>query len=147
MTYYPTLGVSQPALMDILNTISDIVFTIARDDDGMWRFTMVNQRFLEATGLKPDAVFGQRVIDVVPRPAHDLVLSKYEEAIATRRPVQWEEVSVYPSGTKVGHVTVVAMFDAQGMCRTIVGWVHDATECARRAALVAERQGEKQREP
>ena len=36
MTYYPTLGVSQPALMDILNTISDIVFTIARDDDGMW---------------------------------------------------------------------------------------------------------------
>ena len=147
MTYYPALGVSQPALMDILNTISDIVFTIARDDDGMWRFTMVNQRFLEATGLKPDAVFGQRVIDVVPRPAHDLVLSKYEEAIATRRPVQWEEVSVYPSGTKVGHVTVVALFDAQGMCRTIVGWVHDATECARRAALVAERQGEKQREP
>ena len=62
MTYYPALGVSQPALMDILNTISDIVFTIARDDDGMWRFTMVNQRFLEATGLKPDAVFGQRVV-------------------------------------------------------------------------------------
>src|SRR6266478_1668325 len=98
MTYYATLGVRQPAMMDILNAISDIMFTIARDDDRMWRFTMVNQRFLEATGLKPDAVFGQRVFDVVPRPALDPVLSKYEDAIATRRPVQWEEVSVYPSG-------------------------------------------------
>jgi len=51
----------------------------------------------------------------------------------------WEEVSLYPAGTKVGHATVVALFDYMGVCRTIVGWVHDATQCARRGALVAPR--------
>jgi PAS domain S-box-containing protein len=133
---HASIGVSQSYLIEILNTISDIVFTVLLDERGEFRFAMVNRRFLEATGLSPDRVFGQRVVDVIPEPSRNMVVEKYRQAIATRRPVVWEERSAYPAGTKLGHVTIVALFNSDGGFSQIVGWVHDVTECERRAALV-----------
>jgi hypothetical protein len=43
-------------------------------------------------------------------------------------------MSLYPTGPKLGHVTVVALGSGFGSRTVIVGWVHDVTECARRAA-------------
>ncbi len=119
---------SEKQLNLILNNVSDVIFAIAVETDGGFRFASVNSRFLEATGLSEGQVVGSRVQDVIPEVAHAQVLAKYHEAIRTGQPVHWEEVSVYPAGRKVGQVTVVPVSDAHGTCTQLVGMVHDISE-------------------
>ncbi len=118
-------------LSSILNNVSDVVFAVAVEPGERFRFIWANRRFLEATGLPESAVAGALVRDVIPQPAHGLVFAKYREAIASGQPSHWEEASEYPSGRRVGHVTVVPVFDADGTCRQLVGMVHDITDTKR----------------
>jgi PAS domain S-box-containing protein len=112
----------------VLNNVSDVVFAVAVEPSGGFRFASVNQRFLDLTGLPEGTVVGARVQDVIPEAARALVLGKYQEAIESARPTHWEEVSEYPAGRRLGQVTIVPVFDAAGMCRQLVGVVHDVTE-------------------
>jgi PAS domain S-box-containing protein len=125
----------------ILNNVSDIVFAVAVEPEGGFRFAWVNQRFLEATGLKEAQVVGARVQDIIPEPAQPLVFGKYREAIQTGLPVHWEEISEYPAGQKTGQVTMVPVPDARGTFTQLVGVVHDVTE--REAAARALRDSER----
>ncbi len=112
----------------ILNNVSDVIFSVAVEPGGVFRFSSVNRRFLEVTGLRETQIAGVLVRDIVPATAHALVFQKYDEAIRSRLPVSWEETSEYPSGRRVGHVTVVPVFDPHGICTQLVGMVHDITE-------------------
>ncbi|MBW8079063.1 MAG: PAS domain S-box protein, partial [Gallionella sp.] len=112
----------------IFDNVSDVIFLIEVDGDGEFRFVSMNRRGLELTGLTKDQIFGQRVVDVIPASAHGLVLGKYRQAIATRQPASWEEVSDYPAGRKYGIVTVAPVFATSGRCTQLVGTVHDLTE-------------------
>ncbi len=114
----------------------DCFFSIACEPAGVFRFVSVNPAFLAATGLAESQVVGRRVDEVVPSASLAQVLEHYAEAIATRRPVSWDEVSVYPAGVKHGEVTVAPMFDPDGRCTHLIGTVHDVT---------ARRQAEEQR--
>jgi len=122
------LRTSETQLSLILNNVSDIIFAIAVGPDDDFRFTSVNRRFVEATGVAEPQVVGARARDVIPKPAHPLVFGKYREAIRTGRPARWEETSQYPAGTRVGQVTVVPVSDGHGRCTQLVGMVHDVTE-------------------
>jgi PAS domain S-box-containing protein len=115
-------------LSRILDAMSDVVFYLAVEAGGVYRFVSVNRAFLTETGLVEDQVCGKRVQEVIPEPAHDLVLGRYAEAIRERRTVRWEEVSVYPAGEKNGQVAVTPVFDEQGCCTHLVGTVRDVTE-------------------
>ena len=117
---------SQLAL--ILNNVSDVIFAIAVEPDDGFRFTSVNHRFLETTGLREGQVVGALVRDVIPEPGRTIALGKYHGAIINRGPTRWEEVSEYPAGTKIGQVTVVPVFDDRGACTQLVGMVHDITD-------------------
>lgn len=123
-----TLQKSESQLTLILNNVSDIIFAIAAEPPDGFRFSSVNRRFLEATGLEESQIVGARVQDVIPQSAQPLVFGRYHEAIRTGQSVRWEEVSDYPTGRKIGHVTVVPVFDARGVCTQLVGMVHDVTE-------------------
>lgn len=112
----------------IYNNVNDIIFTIAVESKDRFCFTSVNRRFLELTGLSEDQVVGKLVQDVIPKPSNILVLKKYREAIQTRQSVRWEEVSKYPTGEKIGEVTVSPIYDANGICTQLIGTVHDITE-------------------
>jgi PAS domain S-box-containing protein len=116
---------SERQLSLILNNVSDVIFAVAVEANGNFRFTSANRRFLEATGLPESQIVGAFVRDIIPEPAQVTVFQKYREAIQTRQPVRWEEVSDYPAGRKVGHITVVPVFDAHGICTQLVGMVHD----------------------
>ena len=83
---------------------------------------------MSATGLKVEQVVGQYVERVIPPSSHQLVFEKYRQAIIEKHPVQWEEVSVYPSGKKIGLVKISPVFDSAGVCTNLVGAVHDITE-------------------
>ncbi len=119
---------SETQLSLILNNVSDVIFAVAVEPNDNFRFTSANRRFLQATGLTESQIVGSLVRDVIPEGAHALVFEKYREAIRTGQPVHWEEESEYPAGVRVGHVTVVPVQDDQGVCRQLVGMLHDVTE-------------------
>jgi PAS domain S-box-containing protein len=112
----------------IYANISDVVFYLAVEPGGQFRFISVNPAFLTATGLAEDQVVGSLVQDVIPEPARALVLGRYREAIRAGTTVGWEEVTPYPAGEKYGEVTVTPVLDADGVCRHLIGTVHDITE-------------------
>ncbi len=122
------LRASERQLSLVYDNVSDIIFYLAVESDDRFRFVSINPAFLKATGLTESQVVGQLVQEVIPEPAHALVLGNYEEAIRDKKTVTWEEVSVYPTGTKHGEVSVTPIFDANGHCTNLIGTVHDITE-------------------
>ena len=125
---FSALSREEGHLLVVLNNVSDVVFAIDVEPDGEFRFTTVNRRFLETTGLTEEQVVGARVRDVIPEPALGFVLEKYRLALRTGATVRWEELSEYPAGKRLGRVTVVPVFDAAGGPRRLVGMVTDLTE-------------------
>lgn len=112
----------------LFDSVGDVIYVLAVEPHNYYRFTMINQRFVEATGLSESQVVGKRIEEVIPEPAHALVLGKYREAIQTGQTMRWEEISIYPTGKKVGEVSVAPMFDANGKCTQLIGTVRDITE-------------------
>lgn len=115
-------------LQQIYDNVKDVLFVIAVDESGQFRFESINRRFTEATGLAADLIIGKSVAEVIPEPSCSMVLGKYREAIENRKTACWEETTEYPTGRKIGEVTVSPVFDSDGMCRRLVGTVHDITE-------------------
>jgi PAS domain S-box-containing protein len=125
----------------IYNNVSDVIFYLAAETNGDFRFVSVNRAFLTATALAETQVVGKRVSEVISEPSRSLVLAHYQEAIREKRTVRWEETSDYPSGRKAGAVSITPIFDANGRCINLIGTVHDVTERKRleevRARLAA----------
>lgn len=136
------LQASERQLSLIYANISDVLFYLAVEPDDRFRFVSINSAFLEATGLTEDQIVGKLVQDVIPEPAHALVLGNYKEAIRMKKTVGWEEVSVYPAGKKYGEVSVTPIFDANGNCTHLIGTVHDITERKQAETALAARNDE-----
>jgi PAS domain S-box-containing protein len=122
------LGAREEELSAIYENVPGIVFYVAVEPDGEFRFLSVSRDFLTATGLSRDRVVGSLVRDVIPLPSSDMVLNRYRDAIRSGQPVRWEEKSVYPAGVKYGEVAVTPLYDASGLATRLIGIVHDITE-------------------
>ena len=120
-------GESGSLLSQIFNMVSEIIFELAVEPGDNFRFISVNQSFLIATGLSLDQVVGKRYQEVIPEPAHALVLANYQKAIQEKKTVHWEETSVYPAGKRYGEVSVTPVFDEGGRCSQLIGMVHDVS--------------------
>jgi diguanylate cyclase (GGDEF)-like protein/PAS domain S-box-containing protein len=118
--------------------VADVIFFLEVLDGDRYRFSAVNERFTLSTGLPVSAVVGKEVDEIIPPDSLALVKSKYREAIDTRKVVQWQEVSSYPTGTRTGDVTVSPVIDEDGVCRLLMGVVHDVTEQHRNQQRLAE---------
>ncbi len=117
-----------PYLTYLFEHVADVIFFLEVLDGDRYRFSAVNERFTETTGLPVSEVVGKEVDAIIPPASLALVKSRYREAIATGKVVRWQEVSAYPTGTKTGEVTVSPVIDADGACRLLMGVVHDITE-------------------
>ena len=133
---------NQQLLGSIYDTVRDVIFHLAVEAEGRFRFISVNAAFLEATGLSREMVVGRTVNEVIPEPSLTMVLGKYRQAIEQNTAVLWEETSDYPAGRLTGEVSVVPAFDSRGTCTHLVGSVHDIT--ARKRAEAALRESEQQ---
>jgi diguanylate cyclase (GGDEF)-like protein/PAS domain S-box-containing protein len=112
-------------LTHLFEHVADVIFFLEVLEGERYRFSAINERFSTATGLPVAAVVGKEVDEIIPPASLALVKSKYREAIRTRQAVHWQEVSVYPTGTRTGEVTVSPVIDADGGCRLLMGVVHD----------------------
>jgi len=73
---------SEQSLASIYNTVGDIIFHLAVEPAGQFRFVSVNSAFLKVTGLSPEMVVGRTVNEIIPEPSPTMVLGKYRQAIA-----------------------------------------------------------------
>jgi PAS domain S-box-containing protein len=119
---------NEQRLISIYNTVADIIFQLAVEPDGRFRFISVNAAFLKVTGLSRDAIIGKTVTEVVPEPSRTLVLAKYRQAVELKTIVRWEETSDYPGGRLTGEVSIAPVLNENGKCTHLVGSVHDITE-------------------
>jgi PAS domain S-box-containing protein len=119
---------NQQRLASIYDTVGDVIFHLAVESDGHFRFVSVNAAFLRVTGLTREAVVGRTVNEVIPEPSLTMVLGKYRQAVEANTIVVWEETSDYPTGRLTGEVSVAPVFDNNGNCTHLVGSVHDVTE-------------------
>jgi PAS domain S-box-containing protein len=122
------LSESQQRLASIYDTVRDVIFHLAVEPDGQFRFASVNAAFLRVTGLSAEAVIGRTVNEVIPEPSLTMVLGKYRQAIEGHTSVLWEETSDFPTGRLTGEVSLTPVFDNTGKCTHLVGSVHDVTE-------------------
>ena len=118
---------SQRHLALVYDHVADVLFELQVEPAG-YRFTSINPAFVRTTGLPAEAVVGRLVHEVIPEPSRSVVRERYAEAIRTRQTVRWEEVTAYPTGTRVGEVAVTPVFDAQGQATHLIGSVRDLTE-------------------
>jgi PAS domain S-box-containing protein len=122
------LAINEQQLDLIYNSSSDILFLIDVESIGRYKFITINNAFKTATGLTSDQILGKYVDAVIPKSSLPLVLKKYKEAIESKRTLQWEEVSEFPSGIRTGLVSVTPVYDNNDKCIRLVGSVHDITE-------------------
>jgi PAS domain S-box-containing protein len=134
------LRAREAELTAIYENVPGIVFYIAIEPDGEFRFLSVSRDFLVATGLTRTQVVGFLVRDVIPPPSRDMVLNHYREAIQSGQTVRWEEESVYPAGRKYGEVAVTPLYDAGGVATHLIGIVHDVTDRKRMELALRERE-------
>lgn len=123
-----TLKLNEEQLNLIYNSTAGIIFLLGVESNSKLRFISMNSAGLAAIGLQADDVFDKYVEEVIPEPSLSLVLEKYNEAIVTKQSVTWQETTTYPTGTKVGVVTVTPITDNEGNCIRLVGSVNDITE-------------------
>ena len=123
-----TLWENQQRLASIYDTVRDIIFQVAVEPDGQFRFVSVNAAFLAVTGLTLEKVVGRTVNEVIPEPSLRMVLGKYRQAIEENTTILWEETSDYPTSRLTGEVAVTPVSDKTGKCTHLVGSVHDITE-------------------
>jgi PAS domain S-box-containing protein len=119
---------SEQEQVSIYNAVRDVIFHLAVEPEGRFRFVSVNAAFLRVTGLSREMVVGKTVNEVIPEPSLTMVLGKYRQAIDEKTTVLWEETSDYPTGRLTGEVSVVPVFDGEGACTHLIGSVHDITE-------------------
>lgn len=115
-------------LSSIYNTVGDVIFLIQVEGDNKYRFRSVNKAFSDVTGLDTSMIEGKLVNEVIPEPSLSMVLQNYINSIEKRSIVKWEETTQYPTGLKIGEVSVAPVFDFEGNCTHLVGSVHDITE-------------------
>jgi len=115
-------------LATIYDTVGDMLFCLSVEKDGRYKFTSINRAFESTTGLAYRQVVGKYVEDIIPQPLLNLVLQKYQQAIRMKSTVHWEEVSKYPSGERIGEVSLSPIFDQAGNCTFLIGSVHDITD-------------------
>lgn len=119
---------SEHRLFSIYKTVGDIIFHLAVEEEGRYRFLSVNQAFCNVTGLSEEMIVGKLVSEVIPEPSLWIVNEKYRQAIKEKTIIRWEEISNYPTGQLIGDVSIAPVFDQTGRCTHLVGSVHDITE-------------------
>ena len=119
---------SEKQLSLVYDSIADILFYVKVEPDDCFRFLSINHAFLSATELTTDQIVGKLIEEVIPEQSIQLVLDNYKKAINENRIVRWEETSVYPSGKRIGAVSIAPVLNEKGICTHLVGSVHDITE-------------------
>jgi diguanylate cyclase (GGDEF)-like protein/PAS domain S-box-containing protein len=128
---------SEGRLSLIYNAVSDLLFLIGVEPDGVYRFLSVNVTFLSVTSLVREEVIGRKIDEVLPLAAVSFAKERYAEAIVAGRVLRCEEVLELPGRQVVLETTLTPVSDAQGRCIYLLGASRDISD---RVVMEAERE-------
>lgn len=122
-------------MSSFVENVDCILCCIAVESRNRLRFQMVNQAFLDASGLRRGRIVGKLVQEVIPVITCSGVLKNCQRAIRTRKTVRWEEVSPDSSGRRYGEITITPHLNKAGRVTHLLVSIHDVT--VRKQAEVA----------
>jgi PAS domain S-box-containing protein len=111
----------------IYDSTSDPVYLVCVEGGGQYRFVSVNESFLRVTGYRVGQVVNAPMERVVPSANVGLVRSEYEQAIAVRHPIIYEETAELPAGTRYAEITLIPIFEGSGPVTHILADIRDVT--------------------
>ncbi len=112
----------------IYNSTIDPMWLVNVEGLNKYRFENINESFTQVTGLPREKVIGFTIEEVLPVTSHELVNTKYNEAVQTGMVIDYTEVAVHPAGKKVGEIRVIPVKNKRGDVIKIVGIAHDISE-------------------
>ncbi len=132
-------NVHQESILSVINeTLTQPLFILSVHDGPKFKFISVSNSLLNILGITEEAVIDKYVSEFIPEPSLSLVLSKYQEAIAQKKTIHWEEKTPYQTGLKTAIVTISPLFNSEGKCTHLVGLIYDITEIKNIEALLVE---------
>lgn len=114
-------------LSSIFETVEDMLFVLAVESEGHYRFQSINPAFTKTTGWKEEDVVGKRLEEVNAGRSLIELLPYCHRAFTTHQLVRWEQTAVHPAGTRFCDVSVSPVMGDDGKCNFLVGSVHDIT--------------------
>ncbi len=123
----PASGIGTVPAERVFEHADVVLFCLAVEPRGVFRFLAVNRAFLRSTGLNKSQVVGKRMQEVVPHASQDMVLKNYRRAVRGRKTVKWIACSQYAIGLKHGEVSITPVLDTRGKVVQLAGMVHDIT--------------------
>jgi len=112
----------------IYNSAIDPMWLINIEAANQFRFQSINKSFNIVTGLAPEQVVGKMMEEVLPLSSHELVRTKYNEAIKTGSVIDYVEIAIHPAGKKYGEIRVIPIKNREGRVIQILGIANDITE-------------------
>jgi PAS domain S-box-containing protein len=122
----------------IYRSTHDMMFLVRVEGGGAFRCESVNEAYVATLGLREDELVGRTVDEIFPEPARSLAVARYEEAIASRAELRYDELVAVPSGQIIVETALTPVFDDAGDCTHLICAARDVTERRRAKAALAE---------
>lgn len=113
-----------PELMDIL---SDMIFIMRVDHDGVLRYAYVNQSATRFSGVTEED-YGKTILDVYPNDMGLFLQDKYSQVVKTRQTIRMEDEFILPNGKWSGESVLTPVLDDDGNCVYVFSITRDITE-------------------
>jgi diguanylate cyclase (GGDEF)-like protein/PAS domain S-box-containing protein len=122
------------------NEMSDLVYLTKVEKGKKFRYVLANEPAMKLFGLTVDS-FGKTINELLPHDVFQLIESKYEEAIAKKEPITYEDKvevaptransqnSKYvPSQVVYWESTITPVFNQDGLCTHLLAIVRNITD-------------------
>lgn len=126
----------------IYNNTSDLVFLIEVVAGGRYRVASVNRAYLQRTRMQATDIVGHAVEDILPASQFDYVKARYDEAVASAGPWNYQTRTTMRGTDIYLDTTLVPVYDGGGNCTHIIGVSRDITQSKQEQRALRE---EKQR--
>lgn len=111
----------------IYSSTNDLIFLMEVEPNNTYRCVSVNRAYLELTGKEKNQVIGKTVEDIWDPKRAKIILSYYQEAIETRKPVTYQIEFGTGEDSIIVETKITPVFDYRGRCTNLSGISRDIT--------------------
>jgi diguanylate cyclase (GGDEF)-like protein/PAS domain S-box-containing protein len=111
----------------VFENTQDALFLVDVVDEEEFRYVKLNPTHERITGLTTAAVRGKRPQDLLDEKTAEGIVQHYQECVAKRRPISYEETLELPKGRKVWS-TMLSPIELDGKIIQLVGSAREITE-------------------
>ncbi|WP_226038506.1 PAS domain S-box protein [Aquibacillus saliphilus] len=113
-------------VVSMFDSIEDYVF-LMKADAASFRYAYLNEAALQVLATS-DSILGSRIEDVVSCELASRLNSRYQQVIATKKPLKFEETIEGSDGAVMGETALNPIIARNGKCQYVLGIVRDITD-------------------